>query len=106
MIAVVIAIGRPVKMYLDEHQKVQSLEQIKRENEQIKKERDELKKQVSTPIRERVAEEIRHVFGKRAQEAIQIAQCESGLNPDHTHYNNNHTSDYSVFQINSISTKI
>ena len=45
---------------------------------------------------------IREVFGNEADNAIKIAQAESGLNPNAIHINKGGSVDRGIFQINSV----
>lgn len=58
-----------------------------------------------TPIlsqKEQINKEIKDVFGEQAELAKHVAFCESSLNPEATHKNNDGTIDVGLFQINSI----
>lgn len=51
-----------------------------------------------------VEKEIRHVFGKHAEQALKVARCESGLRPKvcNDGVNKNSTVDCGTFQVNTV----
>jgi hypothetical protein len=51
---------------------------------------------------EQVKAEIRAVFGSLANQALCIAQHESGFNPSATHKNSNNSWDVGVMQLNDV----
>lgn len=73
----------------------------------------EVIKEVEVPVvktytteREEIMAYILEVFGSEAHRAIWVANCESGLRKDAINKaNNNGTTDYGVFQINSVHIK-
>ena len=80
--------------------KDKEIEQLREQKEEVENENKELQKQVSLPIRDKVIAEINSVFGKKAPQALAVARCESGFDPDRVNINSNLSRDYSVFQIN------
>ena len=109
LILLIGGIGRIWKLWEIESVKTKELEpkveQLEKQIENLNNENIILKKEVSKPIRDRVLSEIRQVFGSRAKEAIRVAKCESGLDPDRINRNNNLSFDSNVFQINSVHIK-
>ena len=59
---------------------------------------------------ENVVAEIARVFGPEGKsvvkEALDISMCESGWRADAYNFNTNKTSDFNIFQVNSIWTKV
>ena len=54
-------------------------------------------------VKESIEDKIRAVFGDNADRAIEIARCESGLNPNAiNNSNSNGSTDVGLFQINSV----
>ena len=115
MIIVITVTGRMVQVSQDKatmeawvirQNDLLKVTEVENQLEKVKNENIILKKQVSLPIREKIIQEIVRVFGSKAKEAIRVAQCESGIREGIVNHNNGGSRDYSVFQINSLWTRL